>query len=48
VHWIGGLNELKAGCLNEGEVRHHATDHDDDLDDGGVFLRKMNHYSHQM
>jgi hypothetical protein len=27
------LNELEAGCLNEGEVRHHATDHDEDLDD---------------
>jgi hypothetical protein len=21
-----GLNELEAGCLNEGEVRHHATE----------------------
>jgi hypothetical protein len=31
------LNELEAGCLNEGEVRHHATDHDEDLDEGGVF-----------
>jgi hypothetical protein len=32
-----GLNELEAGCLNEGEVRHHATDHDEDLDDSGLF-----------
>jgi hypothetical protein len=32
-----GLNELEAGCPNEGEVRHCATDHDEDLDDGGVF-----------
>jgi hypothetical protein len=32
-----GLNELKAGCLNEGGVRHHATDHDEDLDDSGFF-----------
>jgi hypothetical protein len=31
------LNELEAGCLNEGEVRHHATDHDEDLDDSGLF-----------
>jgi hypothetical protein len=31
------LNELEAGCLNEGEVRHHATDHDEDLDDSGRF-----------
>jgi hypothetical protein len=31
------LNELEAGCLNESEVRHHATDHDEDLDEGGVF-----------
>jgi hypothetical protein len=23
--------------LNEGEVRHHSTDHDEDLDDIGVF-----------
>jgi hypothetical protein len=32
-----GLNELEVGYLNEGEVRHHATDHDGDLDDSGVF-----------
>jgi hypothetical protein len=32
-HGEKGLNELEAGCLNEGEVRHHATD----LDEGGVF-----------
>jgi hypothetical protein len=32
-----GLNELEAGCLNEGEVRHHATDNDEDLDDNGLF-----------
>jgi hypothetical protein len=31
-----GLNELEAGCLNEGEVRHHAN-HDEDLDDSGLF-----------
>jgi hypothetical protein len=31
------LNEPEAGCQNEGEVRHHATDHDEDLDDSGVF-----------
>jgi hypothetical protein len=46
-HGEKGLNELEACCLNEGEVRHHAIDHDEDLDDGRVF-RKMNHYSHQM
>jgi hypothetical protein len=28
-------------------VRHHATNHDEDLDDSGL-LREMNHYSHQM
>jgi hypothetical protein len=32
-----GLNELQAGYLNEGEVRHHATDHDEELDDSGLF-----------
>jgi hypothetical protein len=31
-----GLNELEAGYLNEGEVRHHAN-HDEDLDDSGLF-----------
>jgi hypothetical protein len=36
-HGEEGLHELEAVCLNEGEVRHHATDHDEDLDDGGVF-----------
>jgi hypothetical protein len=36
-HGEEGLNDLEAGCLNEDEVRHHATDHDEDLDDGGVF-----------
>jgi hypothetical protein len=38
-HGEEGLNELKAGCLNEGEVQHHATGHDEDLDEfeGGVF-----------
>jgi hypothetical protein len=35
-HGEEGLNELEAGCLNEGEVRHHAN-HDDDLDDNGLF-----------
>jgi hypothetical protein len=32
-----GLNELEAGCLNEDEMRHHATNHDEDLDDSGLF-----------
>jgi hypothetical protein len=36
-HGEKGLNELEAGCLNEGELRHHATDHDEDLDDSGLF-----------
>jgi hypothetical protein len=36
-HGEEGLNELEAGGLNEGEVRHHATDHDEDLDDNGLF-----------
>jgi hypothetical protein len=27
-HGEEGLNELEAGYLNEGEMRHHATDHD--------------------
>jgi hypothetical protein len=36
-HGEEDLNELEAGCLNEGEVRHHATGHDEDLDDSGVF-----------
>jgi hypothetical protein len=36
-HGEEGLNELEAGFLNEGEVRHHATDHDEDLDDNGLF-----------
>jgi hypothetical protein len=36
-HGEEGLNELEAGCLNEGEVQHHATDHDEDLDDSGLF-----------
>jgi hypothetical protein len=36
-HGEEGLNELEAGRLNEGEVRHHATDHDEDLDDSGLF-----------
>jgi hypothetical protein len=30
------LNDLETGCLNEGEVRHHAN-HDEDLDDSGLF-----------
>jgi hypothetical protein len=25
-HVEEGLNELKVGCLNEGEAQHHATD----------------------
>jgi hypothetical protein len=36
-HGKEGLNGLEAGCLNEGGLRHHATDHDEDLDDSGVF-----------
>jgi hypothetical protein len=36
-HGEKGLNELEAGCLNEGEVRHHATNHDEDLNDSGPF-----------
>jgi hypothetical protein len=35
-HGEEGLNELEAGCLNEGEVRHHAN-HDEDLHDSGIF-----------
>jgi hypothetical protein len=35
-HGEEGLNELEAGCLNEGEVRHHAN-HDKDLDDSAIF-----------
>jgi hypothetical protein len=47
-HGEEGFNELEAGCLNEGEVRHHATDHDEDLDDSGVFDENEPYYSHQM
>jgi hypothetical protein len=36
-HGEEGLNELEAGCLNEGEVRHRATNHDEDLDYSGLF-----------
>jgi hypothetical protein len=36
-HGEEGLNELEAGCINEGEMRHHATDHDENLDDSGLF-----------
>jgi hypothetical protein len=35
-HGEEGLNELEAGCVNEGEVRHHAN-HDGDQDDSGLF-----------
>jgi hypothetical protein len=35
-HGEEGLNELEAGYLNEGEVRHYAN-HDEDLDDSGLF-----------
>jgi hypothetical protein len=35
-HGEEDLNELEAGCLNEGEVQHHAN-HDEDLDDSGFF-----------
>jgi hypothetical protein len=31
-HGEEGLNELEAGCLNKGVVRHHAN-HDENLDD---------------
>jgi hypothetical protein len=47
THGEEGLKELEVGCQNESEVRHHATDHDEDLDDSGLF-EEMNHYSHQM
>jgi hypothetical protein len=36
-HGEEGLNELEVGCLNGCEVRLHATDHDEDLDDSGLF-----------
>jgi hypothetical protein len=36
-HGEEGLNELEADYLNEGEVRHHVTDHDKDLDESGLF-----------
>jgi hypothetical protein len=36
-HGEEGLNDLEEGCLNEAEVRHYATDHDEDLDDNGLF-----------
>jgi hypothetical protein len=45
-HGEEGFNELETVCLNEGEVRHHTTDHDEDLDEGGV-IEEMNH-SHRM
>jgi hypothetical protein len=35
-HGEEGLNDLEAGYLDEGEVRHHAN-HDEDLDDSGLF-----------
>jgi hypothetical protein len=35
-HGEEGFNELEAGCLNEGEVRHHAN-HDEDLDGSVIF-----------
>jgi hypothetical protein len=37
THGEEGLKELEVGCQNESEVRHHATDHDEDLDDSGLF-----------
>jgi hypothetical protein len=46
-HGEEGLNELEAGYLNEGEVRHHATDMMKTLMTVD-FLREMNHDSHQM
>jgi hypothetical protein len=39
-HGEEGLNKLEAGCLNDGVLRHHATGHDEDLDDSGVFEEK--------
>jgi hypothetical protein len=36
-HGEEGLNELEEDCLNEGEVRHHVTDHDEDLEYSGIF-----------
>jgi hypothetical protein len=36
-HGEEGLNELEEDCLDEGDVQHHATDHDEDLDDSGLF-----------
>jgi hypothetical protein len=36
-HGEEALNELEVGCLNEGVVRHHATDYDEDLDESGLF-----------
>jgi hypothetical protein len=36
-HGEEDFNELEEGCLNEGEVRHHSTGHDEDLDEDGVF-----------
>jgi hypothetical protein len=36
-HGDEGLNELEAGRLNEGEVQHHAINHNGHLDDSGVF-----------
>jgi hypothetical protein len=36
-HGEEGLNEIEAGYLNEAEGRHHATDHDEGLDDNGLF-----------
>jgi hypothetical protein len=35
-HGEEGLNEFEADCLNEGEVHHYAN-HDEDLDDSGLF-----------
>jgi hypothetical protein len=35
-HGEEGLNELD-GYLNDGEVRHHGTDHDEDLDGSGLY-----------
>jgi hypothetical protein len=36
-HGEEGVNELEVGCLDEGEVQHHATDQDEDLDGSGLF-----------
>jgi hypothetical protein len=46
-HGEEGLNELEAGCLNEGEVGHQLPTMMKTLITVD-FLKKKNHYSHQM